>query len=194
MDVTVHHDALQLSYEWCPPESTRRTCSSQRVSVTCTPCHFGGFRHWFWCDRCGRRAAKLYIGQGAFFACQRCHGLAYFSQSETRVNRAIIKAQRLRVRLGGGPSVFDPPPGKPSRMHWATYRRRLDAVFAAEERALCLQLDWLRTRYTDVTLASHEPEPSTGKRIRNSTDMGPGENTWRSGRLSTRGIRETARE
>ena len=62
-------------------------------------------------------------------------------------------ARKLRARLGGGPSVLDPLPAKPSRMHWVTYRRRLAAVIAAQECSLALQLDWLRTRYPDVTLA-----------------------------------------
>jgi hypothetical protein len=143
-------------------EQEARRPIEQRVQIVWTRCHFGGFRHWFRCDRCGRRAAKLYLEPSGFaFACRLCHNLGYMSQLESPKARAITKARKLRMRLGGGPSVFEPPPGKPARMHWASYRRRLGAVFAAEERALSLQLDWLRTHYPGVTLVPYGPEPLT---------------------------------
>jgi hypothetical protein len=85
----------RLAYEWRPPRSAGWTCSFQRVPVTWTPCHFGGFRHWFRCDRCGQRAAKLYLGGDALFACRRCHGLGYRSQLESPGHRAITKARKL---------------------------------------------------------------------------------------------------
>jgi hypothetical protein len=90
------------------------TRGAQRVPVTWTRCHLGGARPWFECAGradgrgCGRRVAKLYLGRGAVFACRRCHNLAYLSQSENARHRAISKSQKLRMRLGGGPSILDP--------------------------------------------------------------------------------------
>lgn len=43
----------------------------------------------------------------------------------------IRKAGKLRMRLGGGPSLFEPFPGKPPRTHWRTYLRLLAAATAA---------------------------------------------------------------
>ena len=37
----------------------RLTSLEQRVPITWTKCHLGGWRPWFRCS-CGRRAAKLY--------------------------------------------------------------------------------------------------------------------------------------
>jgi hypothetical protein len=91
------------------------------VAVEWTPCHYGGSRPWFRCPAlgCGRRAAILYGGE--IFACRRCYGLVYDSQNDTRHGRALSRAQAIRVKLGGSPSLFEPFPAKPKGMHWRTY-------------------------------------------------------------------------
>jgi hypothetical protein len=153
IDVDVEKDALQLAYEWRPPGSTVWIRGAQRVLVKWTPCYFGGFRAWLQCGGpadgrdCGRRAAKLYLGRGSVFACRRCHGLAYRSQSETVMNRAVVKARKLRVRLGGRPSLLDPLPRRPPRMHRLTYYRLFAMAIKAQERALELEIDEIRRRF-----------------------------------------------
>lgn len=57
---------------------------TNRVSLTTTPCNFGGRRAWFRCPGCGSRCAILY-GVDGWFRCRGCHHLAYPS---TRVSRA----------------------------------------------------------------------------------------------------------
>ena len=89
----------------------------------------------------------LYLAIGSGFACRRCRGLAYRSQSETPVTRAIAKARKLRVRLGGGPIVFDPLPDKPARMHRQTYYRLFAKAIKAQERALGLEIEEARRRF-----------------------------------------------
>src|SRR4029077_13015522 len=111
---------------------------------------FGGTRPWFRCDGCGRRAARLYIGGvDAAFACRSCLNLGYRSQLETPSNRAITKARRLRVRLGGGPSLLDPLPKRPPRMHRLTYYRLFAMAIKAQERVIALALEDLRRRYPE---------------------------------------------
>ena len=51
------------------------------------------------------------------------------------------------MQLGGGPSLLDPFPSRPPRMHRQTYNRLLVKTIAAQEREIALDLDWLRTRY-----------------------------------------------
>jgi hypothetical protein len=100
----------------------------QRVPITWTACHLGGRRAWFRCPvysngrYCGRRVALLY-GAGELFACRRCCGLAYQSQRESLRHRGLGKAQKIRMRLGGSPSLFDCFPDRPRGMHRRTYSR-----------------------------------------------------------------------
>jgi hypothetical protein len=146
IDVAVQHNALQLTYTWLPPGSTVSARGCQWVSLTRTRCHFGGARPWFRCCGCEKRAAKLYLVHGGAFACRRCLALSYRSQLESPWHRGIIKARKLRVQLGGGPSLLDPFPSRPPRMHRQTYNRMLAKAIAAQERVIALDLDWLRAR------------------------------------------------
>ncbi len=103
----------------------------QSIPLDWTPCTYGGARPWFRCPTCGRRAAVLW-GAGRFFLCRGCHGLAYQSTREGRRDRRRIRAQAIRRRLGGSPSLQEPFPSKPPRLHWRTYMRLYLAHEAAE--------------------------------------------------------------
>jgi len=76
-------------------------------------------RPWFLCTEdagdgqcCGRQVAKLYA-RGHVFACRQCCGLAYASQCENPRHRALSKSQKIRMRLGGSPSILELFPEKP---------------------------------------------------------------------------------
>jgi hypothetical protein len=105
---------------WGDEEWTRE---EYPVSLEWTPCYFGGERAWFRCPRpgCGRRVATLW--GGAMFYCRQCWNLAYESQNETDWDRAMTKAQAIRVKLGGEPGFGYDFPQKPKGMHWRTYYR-----------------------------------------------------------------------
>jgi hypothetical protein len=83
---------------------------------------------------CGRRVALLY-GAGELFACRHCYDLAYESQQESLRYRGLGKAQKIRMRLGGGVNMFDDFPGKPKGMHWRTYVRLRHSHDIAEQRS-----------------------------------------------------------
>lgn len=88
-------------------------------------CNYGGKRPYFVCPntRCGERVHKLYL-RGKYFACRKCHDLAYTSQHEAPAFRLLSKAQGIRKKLGSDSlSTLDPFPGKPRYMHWETYSR-----------------------------------------------------------------------
>ena len=97
------------------------THSSATVSLISTKQPIGGVREWFECPRC-RRACRVLFGR-AGFRCRLCASLIYASQAEHASGRALLGAQKLRLRLGGSPSLADPFPPKPRAMHWMTYRR-----------------------------------------------------------------------
>ena len=105
------------------------------VSITWTPCHYGGARAWFICPErgCGRRVAILY--GGGVFACRQCYQLAYDSQRWTAPKRAQAKAQKIWLQLGGSTSMFEPFPAKPKRMHRNTYERLRREEAAANARS-----------------------------------------------------------
>ena len=74
--------------------------------------------------------------------CRHCYRLAYASQREDRYDRALRRANNIRMRLGGKAGIAAPFPGRPKRMHNQTYERlksaALDAEILAEERLVIL--------------------------------------------------------
>jgi hypothetical protein len=158
IDVRTAADAVILTSEG----SIERKSIEERVPLVWTKCHFGGARPWFRCSAsvggrpCGRRVAKLYLRDAPVFACRHCCGLVFASQQEIPRHRAISRAQKLRMQLGGGPSLLDPFPGKPSRMHWRTFYKLFNRAAEAQERSIVLALEDLRRRY---------PEPNRGSMV-----------------------------
>jgi hypothetical protein len=129
-------DRLVLSYrirqhggEWQDVE--------QPTLIVWMPCRFGGARPYFVCPgvvngiACGRRVAKLY-GAGTYFLCRHCYRLGYASQREDRNDRALRRANNIRMRLGGEPGMASPFPDRPKGMHHQTYKRLQSAVLNAE--------------------------------------------------------------
>jgi hypothetical protein len=135
--------AVVLSFRSRGSAGGRSRSLEQRVSITWTKCHLGGWRPWFRCS-CGRRAAKLYDGATDFFACRHCCGLAYESQQLATRDRLISSARKIRMQLGGGPSLFDPFPDKPRGMHWSTYDRLRARAQASEARSYSFLIGSLR--------------------------------------------------
>ena len=108
---------------------------------------FGGLRWWFVCPRLNRKVRKLYLPLGGrHFWSRRAYRLAYASQRETVYDRAMRRARKLCLRLGGDPAD-DTYPDKPKRMRWTTYNRLMDRLVAADgvadERLILLAARWL---------------------------------------------------
>jgi hypothetical protein len=112
----------------------------QTVVVVRVPCWLGGERAYFVCSGldgspCGQRAVKLYADTEGFF-CRRCLGLAYASQNEDAWDRARRRAQKARLRIGGGPDVNAPLPFiKPRSMQSRKYSRLYRLAEEAKDRA-----------------------------------------------------------
>jgi hypothetical protein len=125
------NDWVRLKYEMT--EYYRRTARDRRQDFLATSRPpFGGLRWWFVCPQLNRRVRKLYLPLGGrHFWSRRAYELAYASQRETKYSRALRRARKLRLRLGGEPTD-DEYPDKPPRMRWATYNRLLDKLRAAD--------------------------------------------------------------
>ena len=75
---------------------------------------------------------------------------AYASQRESPRHRALSKSQKIRMRLGGSPSILELFPEKPLRMHRRTYGRLFDKAEAAQQRWGALERDYMRRHYPGV--------------------------------------------
>jgi hypothetical protein len=117
----VFPDGLKLSYRTRPWGEEDWKSVDEKIPFTWTGTAFNGRRCWLRCLSCGRRCRILY--GGAYFRCRRCHRLTYESQYEEGWQRAVTRAQNVRIKLGGSGSMDDGFPPKPKGMHWRTYRR-----------------------------------------------------------------------
>ena len=83
---------------------------------------FGGQRFYFLCE-CGRTVEKLHAFRDRPWRCRHCHQLTYATRQALPRHRHIVKAQKIRERLGGSLSLGDRFPPKPKGMHWKRYAR-----------------------------------------------------------------------
>jgi hypothetical protein len=129
---------ISLSYQ-VRSRSGRREDVTLPLRVVNVPCRFGGTRPFFICPGVpyrkawGRRVVKLYHRDGLFL-CRRCHGLAYASETEGDVARALRQAGKIKQRLGGSPERGASFPPKPKGMWQRTYERLWYRFLEAEER------------------------------------------------------------
>jgi hypothetical protein len=137
-------------YRTSPSWSNEWKSINQRVPIEWSGCHFGGRRPWFICPAfcdgrsCGRRVAVLYALR-EHFACRQCYGLAYASQQESLRERGLLKAQKILIRLGAKPDLFELFPEKPPHMHRRTYKQLYRAYQKARDRCIQGILDRHRT-------------------------------------------------
>ena len=120
----VYQDRVVLSYRHRRGLGGEWEDVKEPVSLEWTPCNFGGERPWFLCPGagCGRKVAVLY-GPGKYFLCRYCYDLRYESQREDKKDRALRRAQKISMRLGGSADMLEPFPERPKGMHHDTYMR-----------------------------------------------------------------------
>lgn len=106
-----------------------------RVKIVTTPCNFGGERRWFICPGCDRRCVVLY----KWLRCRICLRARYRLEAYAPVDRMLLRAQRLRRKLGQeNPNTIQPMPAKPHRMRSSTYMRAISKIRDLEYRAACV--------------------------------------------------------
>jgi hypothetical protein len=85
----------------------------------------GGWQAYWHCPVCDRRCCHLFVLGGAL-ACRVCHGLDY--RSRHTLNPALIRAAKLRRKLGAAPGLLSAIPKRPPRWrrdYWARTLREL---------------------------------------------------------------------
>jgi len=116
------------------------TINGQVIEVARTPCPFGGHRPWFWCS-CDRHVLTFYSPNGRPWACRHCHDLTYATRQTIPRHRQVLRARRIRERLGGSINLLEDFPPKPKGMHWRRYHRMREVHDRAYERT------WARDGY-----------------------------------------------
>jgi hypothetical protein len=122
-------NGVRLRYSCRSLQTGACTEIEQIVPIVWSNCAFGGKRPWFLCPtinhdrKCLGRVAVLYLATGPYFACRKCHNLAYASQAEPVGQRGIKRARAIRMKLGGGENILDSFPPRPNGMHRRTYSR-----------------------------------------------------------------------
>ena len=101
----------KVNYTVTDRNTGEKTDYDYKISLTTTPCNFGGVRYWFICPLskngvyCGRRTGTLYLASGGnYFGCRHCYDLSYESRNEPRLARPggigyPIVAERLYEEL-----------------------------------------------------------------------------------------------
>jgi hypothetical protein len=102
----------------------------QRITLSASPCHYGGRKWFFLCPVMNRRASVLWLPRGAeqFASRHAWPGqVAYRSQFMTAMDRAYLGMERIKRRLIGDldPQEWHLPP-KPKWMRWKTYQRLIE--------------------------------------------------------------------
>tara|TARA_R110002051_G_scaffold57104_11_gene105909 strand:- start:4733 stop:5371 length:639 start_codon:yes stop_codon:yes gene_type:complete len=122
---------------------------SQAVPITSQSCNYGGQRPYFVCSgvvngrHCGRRVGKLFAG-GKYFLCRHCYHIAYASQSEAPHDRALQRANKIRMALGGEPGTANWIAPKPKGMWQRTYQQKRREIERNEGQANILFLSKYR--------------------------------------------------
>lgn len=101
----------KVNYTITDRNTDEKTDYDYKISLTTTPCNFGGVRYWFICPLsvngvyCGRRTGTLYLASGGhYFGCRHCYNLSYESRNECRLGRFgqlgyVLKADRQYEEL-----------------------------------------------------------------------------------------------
>lgn len=135
--IHVRGDMLSLSY----------TISGRYIEnllqINAMPCYFGGERLWFACPQCRDRCARVFLNRrNGKYACRKCVGITYYSQSEDAMDRAWRKQNKLERKL-------DKYWMKPKGMHQRTHTKLVNKIFACEK----VRDDYLCMMYLKMKIA-----------------------------------------
>lgn len=132
-------DKIVLVYSWSQHRGEAQNVLAP-IPILWRPCRFGGQQPFFVCPgvvdgiACNRLSAKLY-GASRYFLCRCCYRLTYGSRSEDACERALRRANKIRMRLGGDAGCLGANPSRPKGMWRKTYDRLVGTIVDNESRA-----------------------------------------------------------
>lgn len=121
---------VTLRYQSQPDGELEWTVIEDAFKITRIPKPFGGCQAYLCCRHCAKRCRYLFV-KGSHFACRTCHGLAHATRQASKSERATLKNQSLRERLGSPLGLGDPVL-RPKGMHAQTFQRYQARIQAAE--------------------------------------------------------------
>lgn len=81
-----HEKFVRFIYTQTDRYTEEKNDFDYKITLTTTPCYFGGERYWFICSLsvnnvyCGRRVGVLYMGS-KYLGCRHCYNLTYNSRN-----------------------------------------------------------------------------------------------------------------
>jgi len=106
-------------------QKNKLQASVQHISLTWTPCNYGGQRPWFLCPMCKRRVAILYLTAESF-SCNRCSNITYYSRCESPLDRLLRRKQKIYKRISSDDDWNLGFFYRPKGMHKKTFDRLID--------------------------------------------------------------------
>jgi hypothetical protein len=134
-------DQIQLAFQRVDWDFESR--QTIRLSWARNPFTGTGYRAFFLCD-CGKRACFLYLPRGSQWQCRGCLELISEGEIATPRQRAVRRARRIRMHLGGSGDIDEPFPPCPRGMHRDAYARW--RLRAARYEAIARTIKGRRTR------------------------------------------------
>ena len=111
-----HAKAIHLDY------SFRGKPYGYDVGITTSSCHYGNYRYWFICPKCGKRVSVLYCA--GLYVCRHCIGANYQTQLEQPLERVRRKKYKVGKKLyWWSGEIGKSFPMKPKGMHQKTFDR-----------------------------------------------------------------------
>ena len=110
----------------------RPDAPSQQVVVTWTPCRFGGARPWLQCPKCRTKRVNLHLVDTEW-GCRACHAPRYDCQRLSRPERKLLRAIRLRRRVGQADDSLLAPLRRPKHMKLETHLTLNEQIWRLED-------------------------------------------------------------
>ncbi len=121
------------------------------ADVTKTKCNFGGYRYWFLCPICRKRAKKLYFNAD-YFLCRKCLNLSYSSQRKSYLERCRHMEKCIEKKLEDkGGSISKKPKGLHKKTfdelrskHWKYFMKADQYIGKLEDKGLAYSLEVIK--------------------------------------------------
>ena len=110
-----HANAIRMNYFF------RGKPYAYDVGITTSSCHYGNYRYWFNCPKCGKRVGVLYCA--GLYVCRHCINANYASQLMQPIDKLFRKVAKIRHRLQWQQGIAHGHGSRPKGMHRKTYDR-----------------------------------------------------------------------